>query len=363
MIKREKRLARRQKAPRFLAKVSFLFSSLFQKEQGFKAKFVSSSGLLRKTRYNSKMSLGQQLIYKSSSSVLERHRQWVRFLQGIRSHFQHKGFEECITPVMVVSPGTEPSIDLFEFTTRIESENQKRYLRTSPEISIKKLICMGMGDCFEIAPVFRDKEWTDHHRPEFMMLEWYRREKKLAQIQTDVCDLILSLCPGKNIQFQSFSVAELFQKELNLSITPKTTLEDYRLFCEKLNLDHQSMTTIDDYFFLIWTTLIEPKFNSEQVIFVKDYPPFQKAYSKIDPQSGWAQRMEFYWKGFELGNAFDEETDFQEQKKQFESDNQKKRQSGKPEVAIDQEFLSLMSQMPQCAGIAVGLDRLFLCIQ
>lgn len=268
-----------------------------------------------------------------------------------------------MTPIMVVSPGTEPSIDTFEFTTRIEHENQKRYLRTSPEISIKKLICLGMGDCFEIAPVFRDKEWTDHHRPEFMMLEWYRRDENLSQIEQDIRSLISTLCPQKQIQFQSVSIADLFQCELGVTITPLTSLEEYRSFCEKLHLDHKSMTTIDDYFFLIWTSLIEPKFNPEHVIFVKDYPPFQKAYSKIDPKTGWAQRMEFYWKGYELGNAFDEETNPEEQQKQFEIDNQKKLHSGKPAVTIDQEFLDLMPQMPQCAGIAVGLDRLFLCVQ
>ncbi len=309
------------------------------------------------------MSLGQQLFYPSNQTILLRQRQWVRFIQKIRNHFQQSGFEECLTPILVSCPGTEPAIEPFQLNTLIENKNQKRYLRTSPEISIKKLICLGMGDCFEIAPVFRDQEWTDYHRPEFMMLEWYRRERTLSQIEKDVQDLIVSLCPERKICFQSSTVADLFQAELGVKITPQFSLEDYRNLCNHLGLDHRSMTTIDDYFFLIWTTSIEPRLNRENVVFVKDYPPFQKAYSKIDPGTGWAQRMEFYWQGYELGNAFDEETDQREQKNQFEIDNQKKIQAGKPAVNIDQEFLDLMAKMPQCAGIAVGLDRLFLCVQ
>jgi len=296
-------------------------------------------------------------------SILMQQRQWSTFIKNIRKHFDHKEFEECMTPIMVDSPGTEPSIDPFEMLVTIENRREKKYLRTSPEIAIKKLICLGMANCFEIGQVFRDKEWTDQHRPEFTMLEWYRVNGTLLQIEEDVKSMIFALTSNKQIKFSSFSISELFLDRLNLVILPTTTLEEYRHFCEGLNLDHHSMTTIDDYFFLIWTTLIEPTFHPDEVTFVKDYPPFQKAYSQIHPVTGWAQRMEFYWKGFELGNAFQEETDQVRQKMQFDMDNQKKIASGKNEVQLDQEFLKLMPQMPECAGIAVGLDRLFLCIQ
>lgn len=312
------------------------------------------------------MAFPNLLIYKFAPSApaeaLLRQRQWVRFIQSIRKYFGEQGCEECLTPTMVISPGTEPSIDTFEMPTTKENMRVKCYLRTSPEISIKKLICMGMTDCFEIAQVFRDKEWTDQHRPEFTMLEWYRLYKNLQQIETDVRGLIEFLAPHKKVSFRMYTIAELFARE-GLVITPETSLAQYREFCVQLQLDHQSMTSIDDYFFLIWTAVIEPKFDSQVVTFVKDYPPFQKAYSKIDPQTGWAQRMEFYWQGYELGNAFYEETDSQKQKLQFDEDNKKKREMGKSEVALDQEFIALMPQMPECAGIAVGLDRLFLCVQ
>lgn len=324
------------------------------------------------------MSFSNQLFYKQNNKNLDhdsadltqaikqrldRQRQWSAFVRRIRSFFADQGFEECLTPIFVSSPGTEPSIDVFEIQITKGNQREKNYLRTSPEISIKKLICAGMQDCFEIAQVFRDREWTDHHRPEFTMLEWYRTHRDLSQIELDVKKLISFLCPQQNIQFQTHTIAELFVQKVNLEITPETTLSEYKGFCLQLGLDHQSMTTIDDYFFLIWTERIEPTFAPDEVIFVKDYPPFQKAYSQLHPKTGWAQRMEFYWKGFELGNAFYEETDPMQQQQQFAEDNRKKQKMGKPPVDIDQELLQLMPGMPECAGIAVGLDRLFLCIQ
>lgn len=283
---------------------------------------------------------------------------WSQFVRCLRGFFQDKGFLECSTACLVPSPGTEPAIDFFEL------KKESLFLRSSPELQLKKILSMGEKKIFEIGPVFRRGENTAHHRPEFMMIEWYRAYYPLEQIISDVKELFehieLQLMQENrmNLHFETHSIPQLFAS-IGHPITPETTQEEYKQIAFSLGLDIQSMETIDDYFFLIWTHKIEPSFSPRAVVFVRDYPPFQAAYAKIN-ENGWANRLEVYWHGLELGNAFDEITDAEEQTLRFRSDNQKRVLAGRQEVPLDNEFLDCLKNYPPSVGIAMGVERLFM---
>ena len=281
---------------------------------------------------------------------------WSQFIQSVRDFFYQKNFIECSTPVLVKAPGTEPAIDFFQMDSL--------FLRSSPELHLKKILAAGEKRIFEIGPVFRKNEWTAHHRPQFTMLEWYRAAWDLEQMREDVRELFehieIQLMQENRLQlhFEKVSIPELFAKN-GMPLRPNDGIEIYRDYAVAKGLDVKSMISIDDYFFLIWTHVLEPQLNPRSITMVCDYPPFQAAYAKLNPR-GWGDRMEVYWRGLELGNAFNEVCDPVEQRQRFEIDNQKRRAAGKPAMPLDEDFLSQMSSFPPSVGMAMGLERLFM---
>jgi len=281
---------------------------------------------------------------------------WSQFLKSVRDFFYQKDFIECSTPVLVPCPGTEPAIDFFQM--------ESLFLRSSPELHLKKILASGEKRIFEIGPVFRKNEWTPHHRPQFTMLEWYRAFFDLDQMREDIRGLFeyieIQLMQENRLQlhFEEVSLPELFEKN-GMPLRPNDGIETYRRYAVTKGLDVKSMVSIDDYFFLIWTHVVEPQLNPRNITLVFDYPPFQAAYARLN-QRGWGDRMEVYWRGLELGNAFNEVCDPNEQRERFELDNQKRKTWGKPTVPLDEEFLEQMKSFPPSVGMAMGLERLFM---
>jgi lysyl-tRNA synthetase class 2 len=266
---------------------------------------------------------------------------WSYFLQSVREFFYSKNFIEVSTPTLVDNPGSEPSLDPLQ--TQLYLQNsigvQCKYLPTSPELHLKKVLAMGATQIFEIAKVFRNRENTSTHQPEFWMLEWYRAFSTYDAIKTDVQDLFLYMLDKKLIQnkinFVYVSVADLFPQA----------------------------ASIDDVFCILFAEKIEPRLDPQQVTFVDLYPPFQAALARLN-QNGWARRFEVYWQGFELANAFDELNDPAIQRQRFVEDMQKKQQLGKDILPADEDFFNALDRgLPPSGGIALGLERLFMAIQ
>lgn len=294
---------------------------------------------------------------------------WQKYLQAVRDFFTTAEFLEINTPSLVECPGTEPSLEVFETEMKQGPQKKKLFLPTSPELHLKKAMVYGFDKIFEIKNCFRNDEFSDHHQPEFWMLEWYRAYTNLDSLQQDVKNLInfvFSKFPDEPLKWPQrlriVTVAELFKQYTGFEITPWTTLEEYQGLCSKLNLEVRGATTIDDYFFAIFIDKIETQFSPEELIFVKDYPPFQAALARINSR-GWADRMEVYFGGFELANAFHELNDPKIQAQRFAEDLAKKKAAGKNEINLDKEFMSLLEKgLPPSAGIALGLDRLFMAL-
>lgn len=281
--------------------------------------------------------------------------EWSAFLKQVRLFFETKSFQEISTPTIVPCPGTEPYLDPV-------SVGEGKYLPTSPELHLKKALSMGLGPLYEIRPCFREKEISERHQPEFWMLEWYRPMADLSEIKNDLMSLIRFLSQETNPSFRTISMAELFQEKLQFGLTPKTTKQELIQLAEGLGLYFKDTDSWDDLFTLIFVDQLEESLGKDGPLFLENYPPSQAALARLTSE-GWGDRFEFYWKGFEIANAFHELNDPVEQLRRAHEDNEKKADIGKPMVSLDQDFLDALSEgMPPSAGVALGLERLFMCL-
>lgn len=305
--------------------------------------------------------------YKAEDNPWLNKKNYFEYLQHIRNFFIEKRFIEAVTPTLVDCPGTEPSLDPFETHLVIGSKTQNFYLPTSPELNLKKLLSIGAERVFEIAHVFRNGEKTERHHFEFLMLEWYRSMSYLANIKHDAIELVEYLSDKLRVdrpkEVLTFSVAELFKKYCDFDLKPETTSDELKALATKLNVDVQSAQSIDDYFYLIFMEKIEYQWPSDRLVFVEKYPPYQAALARID-QQGWAERFEIYWKGLELANAFHELNNPTLQRVRANEDLDKKNKMGKKIVSLDDFFFqSLDYGMPPSAGIALGVERLYMALK
>lgn len=292
--------------------------------------------------------------------------EWMCYLKKTRELLIHNGLQEVETPFLVPHPGSEPTLEPIQIELTQGSKKENCYLPTSPELSLKKRLCQGWTDIFEIKTCFRDNEDTPWHKPEFHMLEWYRVYSGLEEIKKDLQELITGLAhyfdwPEK-LTLREQSVAELFKKVLGVSLTPQTTREELEkwILKEKIELSQPTTFSWNDLFFVLMIERIEPYLKSQsQPTMVTHYPPSLAALAKITP-SGWADRFELYWQGVELANAFNELTDPELQRARFHQDNEEKKQLGLAPIDLDEEFLQALERgLPPTGGIALGLDRLF----
>lgn len=292
---------------------------------------------------------------------------WFEFLFLLREFFKEKRFLEAKTPTLVTCPGTEPSLDVFQTEYVLGSKKQNFFLPTSPEINLKKLLSQGAERIFEIAPVFRNGEKTDRHNFEFLMLEWYRSFANLQMIKHDAIELVEYICDKLRVErpkeVLTFTVPELFKKYCEFDLKPETTQAELKTLAERLQVDVGSAQTIDDYFYLIFMEKIENKWPLDRLVFVEKYPPYQAALARVG-SDGWAERFEIYWKGLELANAFHELNDPAVQRQRSQEDLEKKKLLGKSSIPLDEMFFQALEfGMPPSAGIALGLERLYMALR
>ncbi|MEI7973082.1 MAG: amino acid--tRNA ligase-related protein [Bdellovibrio sp.] len=285
------------------------------------------------------------------------YRLWCHLLWWTRLHFVSRDFVETPTPFLVPCPGTEPSIDFFSV--------EAHFLPSSPEISLKKVMALGFDRVFEIKACFRKDFPSVHHRPEFTMLEFYRPGNSQDQLIQETQDFLFHLCQNLRIPtppVSQRSVAQLFLRYLDFPLNPRVQLFDLQDLCLRLGIYFQASDTIEDVFFRIWMDKIEPSLDPNELCFVTDYPSFQAAYASIAP-SGWAGRVEVFWKGLELGNGFVEITDPDEQETRMRKDNDLRVRQSRPSIPLDEGFFeALRHGIPTCVGMALGLERVLMAL-
>lgn len=293
--------------------------------------------------------------------LLEKSKTWGEFLNSVRQFFLERSFAEATTPTLAVSPGTEPFLDPIAVDIEFSGETFHRYLVTSPEFHLKKILGAGQPRVFEIARCFRNKEGGDHHRIEFFMLEWYRSFVALEDIANDVEALVQQFAPGLLLERKTMS--ELFREYVDFNLQANTSREELHQLATRLEIRVLREDTFDDLFHKIFLEKIELKLvdrNQGGPVLITGYPPSQAALARIG-ESGFAERFEVYWRGLELCNAFHELNDPAENKKRFDRDNFLKSQSGRSPVPVDEELMRAFDHgVPPAAGIALGLERLFM---
>lgn len=290
----------------------------------------------------------------------------ARLNARIRAFFIHRSVLEVETPVLSAAGNTDPNIASFslEFSGRTDRASRTRWLRTSPEFALKRLLAAGVGDCYELGRVFRDGEVGARHNPEFTMLEWYRigwDHQRLIDETAQLVDIALSLA-GRKANLQRISWRDLYWNQLGLDpfVASKEHLQnalgDVRIDANGLDRD--------DWLDLLLTHRLQPAFPRDQLLAVYDYPASQAALARLrmdDPPV--AERFELYLGPLELANGYHELTDATEQRARFGRDLATRRQRDAVIPPVDERLLAAMqSGLPPCAGVALGVDRLLMAM-
>jgi elongation factor P--(R)-beta-lysine ligase len=288
----------------------------------------------------------------------------AKLYKTVRTFFARRGVVEAETPVMSVAGNTEPNIESFGtvFSGPVAAGSRERWLRTSPEHALKRLLAAGIGDCFEIGRVFRNGEAGRRHNPEFTMLEWYRVGFDHRRLMRETAALVLAALSSSG---WAADVVELTYRDLfaELGIDPFVSpIEALRGPLTSVEIHPEGLTR-DDWLDLLITHRLQPAFPRDRITVVYDFPASQCALAKIrngDPPV--AERFEVFLGSHELANGYHELTDAVEQRARFERDNARRRERGQREVPIDERFLAALPKMPACAGVALGIERLLMCL-
>jgi lysyl-tRNA synthetase class 2 len=283
----------------------------------------------------------------------------------IRSFFAARGVLEVETPILSAAGNTDPNIQSFStrFSGHVDAGARERWMRTSPEFPMKRLLAAGVGDCYELGRVFRDGEAGGRHNPEFTMLEWYRVGWDEAKLAREVIDLLekLLLEAGRTFDVVETTYRGLFHD--TLGVDPLTDpLQRIQAPLADININADGLER-DDWLDLLMTHRIQPGFPRDRITIVSDYPASQCALARIrqdDPPV--AKRFEAYVGPYELANGYHELNDAAEQRERFERDNAKRRARGLPEVPVDENLLAVLDTMPDCAGVALGIERLLMVL-
>jgi lysyl-tRNA synthetase class 2 len=291
-----------------------------------------------------------------------------RILAAVRGFFAERGFVEVDTPALQVSPGLEPHLRAFATELHDPQQGQAalRYLHTSPEFAMKKLLVAGTPRIWQLAHVFRDGERSATHHPEFSMLEWYRTGASYRDLMEECAALVRACQHAAGAQalswrgytadargeWQRISVAEAFQKHCGLDLLATAP--------DPLRISPHPGDDWETLFFRIFLDRIEPQLGRGVPTILYDYPVSMGALARPhsdDPRL--AERFEVYVCGLELANAFGELTDAAEQRARFLADQARKQQFYGLNYPIDEDFLDALEHgLPACAGIALGFDRL-----
>jgi lysyl-tRNA synthetase class 2 len=283
----------------------------------------------------------------------------ARMLRAARDYFAATHTLEVETPTLSHAAVSDVHLQSVAATAC----GKPAYLHTSPEYAMKRLLASGCGDIYQIARVYRDGESGRYHNPEFTMIEWYRIGIDHHALMTDVEQLLASLLPAHRSSERAERISYRDAVQLHAGVD---ALDDpSSVLIASLNqagidvpagLEQHRDACLD----LIMSTLVAPHLGRERLTFIHDYPASQAALARVHGRV--ASRFEAYLDGMELANGFHELVDVKEQRKRFEADNVDRQQRGLAIMPLDEHFLAALDHgLPECAGVALGFDRLVMC--
>jgi lysyl-tRNA synthetase class 2 len=283
----------------------------------------------------------------------------AKVLAQVRQFFAERNVLEVETPVLSCCAVSDPFIDSLEVSFGFQPgvEDERLYLQTSPEYAMKRLLAAGSGDIYSMAKVFRNGESGRRHNPEFTMLEWYRLGFDDRRLMAEVDALLRSVIPDLEVSYLSY--AQLFESELGLD--PHTaSVERLQRVCR----DHVDAPFEDDdrdtWLNLLMSHVLEPRLQG--AVFIHSYPASMAALAQVrEDENGRlvAARFELFVNGIELANGYHELTDAAEQARRLQADQQQRAALGLPQRPLELRLVqALETGLPDCAGVALGVDRL-----
>ena len=285
-----------------------------------------------------------------------------------RDFFATRGVVEVETPVLSRAGNTDPNIRSFtlDFTGPSSCGPRQRWLRTSPEFPLKRLLAEGFGDCYELGRVFRDGEAGGRHNPEFTMLEWYRvgwDHHRLADETVALVTAAMALVQRPPVALRSLDFATLYREAFGLD--PHTaSIDALRAALGEIRIDPEGLTR-EDWLDLLMTHRLQPSFAADAITVVHDWPATQAALARLRPgdapgEPTVAERFELYLGPLEVANGYNELNDASEQRGRFQRDHAVRSARGDALPPIDDALIAALPAMPDCAGVALGVDRLLM---
>ncbi len=284
----------------------------------------------------------------------------------LREFFAQRGVLEVSTPILSSAATVDPHIHSWVAQSSILGQ---RWLQTSPEFAMKRLLAAGSGPIYQVCPVFREDELGRLHNPEFTMLEWYRPGYDHHQLMDEVESLVTALVPDGMLSGRAERLSYRDAMLREAGIDPFVTSAEGLCACllewgipVPPNVTDEESNNPDFWLDLLMALKVGPNLGQSGLTFIYDYPCSQAALARIRlDKPPVAERFELYWQGVELANGFHELSDADEQRRRFESDQSLRRSRGLSVPPMDQRLLeALVTGLPDCAGVAMGLDRLLM---
>jgi lysyl-tRNA synthetase class 2 len=296
------------------------------------------------------------------TATLEVLRLRAELLARARRYFDSTGALEVETPALVRAPVTDVHLDALRVVDDGSAGTTVGYLQTSPEYAMKRLLCAGAPDIYQVCHVFRAAERGRRHNPEFTMLEWYRLGLDHHALMRDVEALICTLLAGKRETLPSVFVSyrDAFRAAVGLDPLDAAVDELAAALARHdvpLPGSMRAAPARDDVLDLAMGTVVAGSFEPDRLTFLYDFPASQAALARVHGEV--AARFEAFWGPLELANGFHELGVATEQRARFDADRAERRATGRPDRSIDERFLAALAHgLPPCAGVALGFDRL-----
>ncbi|MFN3813294.1 MAG: elongation factor P--(R)-beta-lysine ligase [Aquificaceae bacterium] len=273
-------------------------------------------------------------------------KEWTAFIDKVREFFRGKGYLEVFTSVLQ----SYPNVDTYVEPIMVKINSEMLWLRTSPENAMKKLMSEYKEDIFQIGKVFRKDPYGRFHRPEFTMLEWYKRGEDYEYLIKEIGELLSYL--GIASSYKVISVEHAFEKYAGIILS-----EDEEVFKNNLLAYGYEFDDSEDWETLFYRLYvdIERELGHSVPVFLTHFPSRLSAYARI--KDGYAERFELYIRGIEIANGWTEEVSKEEIERRMREYLQGR------DLPLDQELLNAYEDFPPCAGCSIGLERLFMVLK
>ena len=280
-------------------------------------------------------------------------------LTSCRRFFYERGIIEVDCPLVTSAASVDAHIDLIA----VRDPKGWRYLHSSPEYGMKRLLSEGIGEIYQLAHVFREGEESSKHNPEFMMAEWYRINVSFQEMMEETVEFV-RLFLG-DLPFQILSYREAFRRYAGIDYVSATTKDlldviESRKIAVYPGIEKEGKDALLN---IILGSVIEPQLGEKELCVLAYYPHTQAALAKTCQREDElaAERFEIYYQGMELANGYHELTDAKEQRRRLLEANEQRKKAGKELLPPDEHFLKALEKgLPDCCGVAVGFDRLMM---